>query len=178
LLHEWVPWRDLGGELPLAVVAAEDQKFAEHYGFDLESIVDAMKQNAESGSLRGGSTISQQVAKNLFLWPGRSYLRKGVEAWFTLLIEALWPKRRVLEVYLNVAEFGPGVYGSGAAAEELFGTAPARLGAEQAALMAAVLPSPKRLRADQPSAYLLERQRWILVHMRRLRQSDWLAQMD
>src|SRR5690606_24576455 len=133
------------------------------------------------GSLRGASTISQQVAKNLFLWPGRSFARKGIEAYFTLLIEALWPKERILEVYLNVAELGEGIFGVEAAAQAFFGTSAAALGPEQAALLAAVLPNPKVLRVDAPSEYVRGRRDWILGQMRTLhayghyRGLDWGA---
>jgi monofunctional biosynthetic peptidoglycan transglycosylase len=127
------------------------------------------------GSRRGASTISQQVAKNLFLWPGRSFVRKGLEAWFTLWIEGLWPKRRILEVYLNVAEFGPGVFGAEAAAARFFGTTAGRLSPEQAARLAAVLPAPKRWSAGQPSPYVRERTQKILVASRRLGGSAYLS---
>ena len=168
LRQKWVKWAAISPNLPLAVVAAEDQKFPEHRGFDLESISEAMERNAKGGRIRGASTISQQVAKNLFLWPGRSYLRKGLEAGFTGLLELLWPKRRILEVYVNIAEFGEGVYGAQAAAETYFRKSPARLSAGEAALLAAVLPNPKRLRVARPSAYVRERQEWILGQMGQL----------
>jgi monofunctional biosynthetic peptidoglycan transglycosylase len=155
LRHRWVPLRQISPELAIAVVTAEDQKFPVHSGFDWESIGDAIEDGDPRP--RGASTLTQQVAKNLFLWPGRSFLRKGLEAWFTVLLEAFWPKRRILEVYLNVAEFGPGVYGAGAASERYFGKPASALGRREAALLAAVLPSPRRLRAAQPSPYLLDR---------------------
>lgn len=168
LRQKWVKWSDISPNLPLAAVAAEDQKFPDHNGFDLESIEEAMEKNAKGKRIRGASTISQQTAKNLFLWPGRSYLRKGVEAYFTVLLELLWPKRRILEVYVNIAEFGEGIYGAQAAAETFFRKSPARLSAGEAALLAAVLPNPKKLRADRPSAYVRERQEWILGQMGQL----------
>jgi monofunctional biosynthetic peptidoglycan transglycosylase len=152
----------------LAVVAAEDQKFPHHWGFDFESIADAVQEKGARGRPRGASTISQQVARNLFLWPGRSYLRKGLEAYFTVLLELLWPKRRILEVYLNVAEFGDGIYGIAAAAQAFFGKRPADLGRAEAALLAAVLPNPRRLHARNPSAYVRERALWIeeqMIHL-------------
>jgi monofunctional glycosyltransferase len=142
------------------VVAAEDQKFPSHRGFDVESIGDAWEQRAR-GRVRGASTISQQVAKNLFLWSGRSWVRKGFEAWFTVLIESLWSKQRILEVYLNVAEFGPGIYGAEAAAQRHFGKPAAALTRREAALLAAVLPDPRAMRAAVPSAYVARRARWI-----------------
>jgi monofunctional biosynthetic peptidoglycan transglycosylase len=172
---EWTPWESLGSAAPIAVVAAEDQKFAHHLGFDLKSIRDSVEQYREGSSLRGASTITQQVAKNLYLWPGRSFLRKGVEAWFTVLIELSWPKRRILEIYLNVAEFGPGLYGVPAASREFFDKAPTDLTDAEAALLAAVLPNPKSLRADRPSPYVRERQRWIFGNMQRLRREGWIT---
>jgi monofunctional biosynthetic peptidoglycan transglycosylase len=162
LQHHWVPLRQISPELAIAVVTAEDQKFPVHSGFDWDSIGDVIEEG--DARPRGASTLTQQVAKNLFLWPGRSFLRKGLEAWFTILLEALWPKRRILEVYLNVAEFGPGVYGAGAASERYFGKPASALGRRESALLAAVLPSPRRLHAANPSAYLLERAAWIERH--------------
>jgi monofunctional biosynthetic peptidoglycan transglycosylase len=149
-------------------VAAEDQKFPFHWGFDRQAITDAWQERAAGTRVRGASTISQQVAKNLFLWPGKSFIRKGIEAYFTLLIEILWPKQRILEVYLNIAEFGNGIYGVNAASKTYFGKAPGRLKRRECALMAAVLPSPKRLRLSQPSDYVLNRSEWILQEMTRL----------
>jgi len=178
VLYEWLDWVDLLGPAPLAVVASEDQKFAHHFGFDLKSIQISVKDFAEGEPLRGASTISQQVAKNMYLWPGKSFLRKGIEAYFTLLIEASWPKRRVLEIYLNIAEFGPGIYGIGAASKVYFGKTPRDLSDADAALLAAVLPNPNRLRADRPSAYVRERQRWILQHVRRLDRERWIDLVD
>lgn len=168
LKQKWVKWAEISPALPLAAVAAEDQKFPDHRGFDLESIEEAMAKNARGKRVRGASTISQQTAKNLFFWPGRSYLRKGLEAYMTVLLELLWPKRRILEVYVNIAEFGEGVYGARAAAETFFRKSPARLSPGEAALLAAVLPNPRRLRADRPSAYVRERQEWILAQMGQL----------
>jgi monofunctional biosynthetic peptidoglycan transglycosylase len=163
LRQRWVAWPEISPHVSVAVVAAEDQKFPHHHGFDLASISSALsgEESRRLQSLRGASTISQQVAKNLFLWPGRSFLRKGLEAWLTLWIEWLWPKRRILEVYLNVAEFGPGIFGIGAASNAYFGTSPARLGPEAAARLAAVLPDPRRLHVVDPGPYALERAAWI-----------------
>ncbi|MBX3702826.1 MAG: monofunctional biosynthetic peptidoglycan transglycosylase [Steroidobacteraceae bacterium] len=163
--HDWVPWAAISRHAATAVIAAEDQKFLEHGGFDFEAIDQALTAAQRGRRLRGASTISQQVAKNLFLWPGQSWARKGLEAWFTLWIEALWPKRRILEVYLNSAEFGPGVWGVEAASRRYFGKPAARLDRAEAALLAAVLPNPKRLRVARPSHYLRERQDWILWQM-------------
>lgn len=176
--YEWTDWAALGDAAALAVVAAEDQKFAGHFGFDLESIHSSVMEYRDGSALRGASTISQQVAKNLYLWPGRSFVRKAVEAWFTLLIEATWPKRRILEIYLNIAELGPGLYGVPAASREYFGKPPAALTDGEAALLAAVLPNPHRLHAGRPSAYVHERQRWILRHMARMRRENWLSLID
>lgn len=149
--QHWVPLERISPKLALCAVAAEDQKFPQHRGFDLDSIEKALR---ESPRPRGASTISQQVAKNLYLWSGRSFVRKGLEAWLTVWIEALWPKRRILEVYLNVAEFGPGTYGAGAASRRFFGLSPDQLGWREAALLAAVLPSPRRMSAGAPSEYV------------------------
>ncbi len=168
LRQHWVPWQAISANAPLAMVAAEDQKFPFHHGFDLDSIQRALDAADEGARLRGASTISQQTAKNLFLWNGRSFVRKGLEAYFTVLIEFTWPKQRILEVYLNIAEFGNGVYGVGAASEAFFHTTPAHLTASQAARLAAVLPSPRRLHADRPSAYVLRRADWIMRQMRQL----------
>ncbi len=176
--HEWTDWASISPSVPLAVIASEDQKFPSHFGFDLESIREAIDDSENGGRLRGASTISQQVAKNLFLWNGRSFVRKGIEAYFTLLIEVTWPKQRILEVYVNVAEFGPGIYGVGAASRRFFGKSPSTISEPEAALLAAVLPSPKRLHADQPSAYVRERQSWILSHMRRLQRERVLASLE
>ncbi len=166
--YEWVGWKKIAPAAPLAVIASEDQRFADHHGFDLDSIQDAVEDHERGRRLRGASTISQQVAKNIFLWPGRSFIRKGLEAYFTVLIEALWPKRRILEVYLNVAEFGDGLFGVEAASQHYFRKPAARLTSEEAAVLAAVLPNPHRLRAGRPSAYVEERRDWILRQMDQL----------
>jgi monofunctional biosynthetic peptidoglycan transglycosylase len=166
--RDWVDLEQISPHAALAVVAAEDQKFPHHRGFDLQAIGDALDEAEAGGRPRGASTISQQVAKNLFLWPGRSFVRKGLEAWFTLWIEALWQKRRILEVYLNVAEFGRGVFGVEAASRRFFAKPAAELGPDEAALLAAVLPSPRRLRADAPSPYVRGRAARIRAEMERL----------
>jgi monofunctional biosynthetic peptidoglycan transglycosylase len=141
-----------------AVIAAEDQRFAEHHGIDFRQLNRAIEEYRDGQGLRGASTITQQVAKNLFLWNGRSFVRKGLEVYLAVLIELCWTKERILEVYLNVAEFGPGVFGIEAAAREHFGKTAASLSASEAALLAAVLPNPKRLDASRPNAYVRERQ--------------------
>jgi monofunctional biosynthetic peptidoglycan transglycosylase len=153
-------WRDVDEISPTlvrAVIAAEDARFCEHHGFDFNAIKKAQAYNARGRKVRGGSTISQQTAKNVFLWPQRSYLRKGLEAYFTVLIEAGWGKRRIMEVYLNSIEWGPGVYGVDAAAQKNFGVGADRLSAAQAARLAAILPSPLKWRAAQPGPYVRKR---------------------
>lgn len=159
--YRWRPHARIAPSLAISVVAAEDQKFPVHHGFDVESIEDAWDDRARGARVRGASTISQQVAKNLFLWRGQSWVRKGLEAWFTVLVEALWSKQRILEVYLNVAEFGPGIYGAEAAARRHFGKPASALSQREAALLAAVLPSPRRMDAGAPSPYVAGRARWI-----------------
>ena len=178
LLHEWTAWNGFGDVMPIAVVASEDQKFASHFGFDIKSIRESVDNFNEGATLRGASTITQQVAKNMYLWPGKSFLRKGIEAWFTLLIEATWSKQRTLEIYLNIAEFGSGIYGVTAASEFYFGKIPAALSDSEAALLAAVLPNPKQFRADQPTQYLRDRQRWIVTQMQRLRREQWITLLE
>ena len=176
--YRWVDWANTSAHIKVAVIAAEDQNFPVHYGFDLKSINDALVDRERGRRVRGASTISQQVAKNLFLWPTQSWVRKGLEAYFTLLIETLWPKQRILEVYLNIAEFGRGVFGVGAASEVYFHKRAARLNAYDAALLAAVLPSPKRMRVNAPSSYVRSRQQWILGQMRGLGGSALLKELD
>jgi monofunctional glycosyltransferase len=176
--HNWVDLDRISPNLPLAVVASEDQKFPEHWGFDVEAIERAYALNQHSHKVRGASTISQQVAKNLFLWSGRSYFRKGLEAYFTVLIESLWPKRRILEVYLNVAEFGYGIYGAEAAAQRFFHKPASRLTRGDAAVLAAVLPSPERLSAAAPSRYVQQRREWILGQMQALGGPEMLDEID
>lgn len=166
--YRWVDWESISPDMRLAVVAAEDQNFPHHWGFDFESIMDALQKKGKKRRLRGASTITQQVARNLFLWPSRSYVRKGLEAYFTVLLEFLWPKRRILEVYLNVVQFGDGTYGVSAAAQTLFAKRPAELSQQEAALLAAILPNPIRLDARRPSAYVQERVRRIEEQMAHL----------
>lgn len=166
--HQWVALDQIARPLQLAVIAAEDQRFPDHQGFDVEAIKAAMTHNARGQRVRGASTISQQTAKNLFLWPSRSYVRKGIEAWMTLWMELLLPKARILELYLNIVEFGPGIYGAEAASRYFFGKAARQLNWTEAARLAAVLPNPYRYRAQPPSAYVLERTPWILQQMGQL----------
>lgn len=173
--YRWTALEDISPHMALAVVAAEDQKFPSHFGFDFASLRDAVSDGSRGEPLRGASTISQQVARNLFLWQGRSYLRKLLEAWFTLLLEAAWPKSRILEVYLNIAETGPQTFGVEAAAQRFFGRPASLLGPEQSALIAASLPNPRRMQASRPSAYMLERQQWILEQMNLLGGTRYLG---
>jgi len=158
--YRWVPWKRISPQAALAVIAAEDQNFTTHHGFDFESVQKALDAHERGRRLRGASTISQQVAKNVFLWSGRSFVRKGLEAYFTVLIELTWSKRRILEVYLNIVELGDGVFGVEAASRRYF--------QKPAALLAAVLPNPLRMNARRPSAYIEERRAWILQQMSQL----------
>lgn len=178
LQRTWRAWDTLPDDLKVAVIAGEDQKFPFHWGFDLPAIRAAFTHNERGGSLRGASTLSQQVAKNLFLWSGRSYLRKGLEAWFTVLIEVLWPKQRILEVYLNSAEWDDGVFGAEAAARHHFNTSAANLSRQQASLLAAVLPAPREWSAARPSPYVLRRAAWIRQQMSQLGGSDYLVNLS
>jgi monofunctional glycosyltransferase len=176
--HQWADLDQISPNLPLAVVASEDQKFPEHWGFDVEAIEKAYEMNQHSHRVHGASTISQQVAKNLFLWSGRSYFRKGLEAYFTVLIEALWPKRRILEVYLNIAEFGYGTYGAEAASQRFFRKPASKLTRSDCATLAAVLPNPQKLLAAAPSAYVQQRRDWILGQMQALGGAEMLDEID
>ncbi len=177
LLHGWVEWDQLGTAIALAAVASEDQRFADHFGLDPEAIKKSIGEQKKRGYLRGGSTITQQTAKNLFLWRGRSYVRKGLEAWLTIVLETCLSKKRILEIYLNIAEFGPGIYGAGAASQTLFGVTPKRLSDRQAALLAAVLPNPRQFRANDPTPYLQKRSDWIVRQMWRLRREAWITRI-
>jgi monofunctional biosynthetic peptidoglycan transglycosylase len=159
---KWVPIEQIGRPMQLAVIKAEDAKFYTHNGFDFEAIEKAMKYNKTHKKQKGASTISQQTAKNVFLWPARSWLRKGMEVYFTVLIEHLWSKKRILEVYLNVIELGPGVYGVEAASQKYFHRSARNLSPAQAALIASVLPNPIKFKINRPSAYILRRQRKIM----------------
>ena len=176
--HRWQAWRAISPQIKVAVIASEDQTFPDHTGFDFKQINNALEEREQGRRVRGASTISQQVAKNLFLWSGQSWPRKGLEAYFTLLIETLWSKQRILEVYLNVAEFGKGIFGVGAASELFFREPAANLNAYDAALLAAVLPSPKRLRVNAPSRYLRLRQEWIVSQMRGLGGTSLLERLE
>lgn len=171
----WVPSEDIPEHMIWAVVAAEDQLFFEHFGFDIESIEDAWEERQEGERVRGASTISMQVSKNLFLTSDQNFLRKGVEAGITVLIELFWPKERIVEVYLNIAQFGPGIYGIGKASEHYFNRPASQLTPLMAARFAAVLPSPSRMRINPPSPYTRERSRWILQQMNQLTGKTYFA---
>jgi monofunctional biosynthetic peptidoglycan transglycosylase len=155
--YHWVDWNQISPMAAIAVVTAEDQNFMNHRGFDFEAIADALEENKNRRRPRGASTLSQQVAKNLFLWSGGGWLRKGLEAYLTVVIETFWPKKRILEVYLNIAQFGPQIFGISAASQTYFNIPPARLSSTQAALLATVLPSPDRYRINPPSPYVQQR---------------------
>ncbi|MBC6503973.1 monofunctional biosynthetic peptidoglycan transglycosylase [Citrobacter freundii] len=166
---DWVSMDEISVWMGLAVIAAEDQKFPEHWGFDVSAIEKALAHNERNENrIRGASTLSQQTAKNLFLWDGRSWVRKGLEAGLTLGMETVWSKKRILTVYLNIAEFGDGVFGVEAAAQRYFHKPASRLSLSEAALLAAVLPNPLRFKANAPSGYVRSRQAWIMRQMRQL----------
>ncbi len=160
--YKWKSYEDISPNLPISMIASEDQLFLEHFGFDFKALEKAVEHNKKSKKKRGASTLTQQVAKNLFLWPGRSYLRKGLEAWFTFWIEVFWSKKRILEVYMNIAETGKLCFGAEAAAQKHFKTSAKKLNAEQAALITAVLPNPIKMTAGKPSGYVQSRKQHIL----------------
>lgn len=164
----WKNFENISDQIKVAVIASEDQQFAFHSGFDLDAITKAAKHNWKSKRIKGGSTISQQVAKNVFLWPDRSYIRKFMEAYYTILIEAIWGKERILEMYLNVAEMGDGIFGVEAAARKYFRTSAKNLTAEQASLLAAILPNPRKFSAVKPSSYIQAKSRRIRQFMRHI----------
>jgi len=171
--HEWVPLSEISSSLPLAVIASEDQNFLKHNGFDFKEIKNAYEEAQAGGRQRGASTISQQTAKNVFLWQGHSWVRKGLEAYFTVLIEWMWGKERIMEVYLNSIEMGPGIYGAQAAAGYSFDIPATELSRSQSALIAATLPNPIRYSSKHPGPYMKKRQRWILRQMRNLNDIRW-----
>jgi len=168
LVKDWVPISEMSKHAPQAVVASEDQTFMKHNGFDFKSMKKAWESNKTNNRVRGASTISQQTAKNVFLWPSRSYIRKGFEAYFTVLIEIFWSKERILEVYLNVIEMGDGVYGIQAASQTFFDKDASKLSKGQAALIAAVLPNPRRWSPARPTSYIQGRKSWIMRQMSNL----------
>ncbi len=159
--HEWREWNRIAPSLAMSVIASEDQKFKDHWGFDVAAIQQVIKDKRAGKKMRGASTISQQLAKNIFLWSGRSWVRKGLEVYFTAAIEAMIPKQRILELYLNVVEFGDGVYGAEAAAQAIFGVRADALSGTQSALLAARLPSPKKYTIQPPSDLMKQRANWI-----------------
>ena len=177
IAFEWFSYDNISKQMAVAVIAAEDQNFPYHFGFDFEQIEKALKQHERGRRLRGASTITQQVAKNLFLWEGRSLIRKGLEAYFTLLIELLWSKERTLEVYLNIIEMGDMIFGVGAASQIYFKKLPIKLTRSQAALLTATIPNPKRFSAKRPSGYILRRQNWILGQMSSLGGTSYLKNL-
>ncbi|MCS2609696.1 monofunctional biosynthetic peptidoglycan transglycosylase [Halomonas dongshanensis] len=176
--REWRSWSELSSNAKLAVIAAEDQRFPIHRGFDVVELRRAWEASRDGSRLRGASTLSQQTAKNVFLWSGRSWFRKGLEAWFTLLIETFWGKERILEVYLNVAEWDTGVFGLEAAAEHYFGASGSALTERQASLLAAILPSPRTRSASRPDAQVERRSQWVRQQMRNLGGVGYLERLD
>ena len=166
LEHHWVPKEKISRHLPMAVIASEDNRFASHHGFDFVEINKAIKENKTRKKARGASTISQQTAKNVFLWPSSSWVRKGFEAYFTVLIELIWDKERIMEVYLNSIEMGNGIYGAEAVAKSHFHTTAAQLTRKQCALIAASLPNPRKFNSGKPSSYMYKRQRKIMYLMK------------
>jgi monofunctional biosynthetic peptidoglycan transglycosylase len=178
--YEWLDLENISPHAAIAVVASEDQQFPFHAGFDFNSIRESVRvsEKGKKKHLRGASTISQQVAKNLFLWNGYSFIRKGLEAYLTVIMELTWPKERILEVYLNIAEFGRGIYGVQAASERFFHKPAARLSSSEAATLAAVLPNPIKMHADKPSAYVSERREQILGQMRALGGASYLEALE
>lgn len=171
LAKDWVPLEEISPDMIAAVMTSEDQRFADHYGFDFESIRKVMKRNKKN-RIRGASTISQQTAKNVFLWPGRSWLRKGMEVYFTVLIETLWPKKRIMEVYLNVIEMGDGIYGTEAASRIYFKHPARKLSLSESALIAATLPNPRRWSPVKPTSYIYRKQNWIVRNAYRVKKQS------
>ena len=176
--YKWVSLDKIAPVMSAAVIASEDQKFSDHYGFDIDAIQRAMGHNERSSRTKGASTLTQQTAKNMFLWSSRSWLRKGVEAYFTVLLETFWGKRRILETYLNIVEFGDGIYGVEAAAQYYFRKPASRLNSEEAAILAAVLPNPRRYKVKSPSPYVRDRQQWILQQMYQLDVSSLVKKFE
>lgn len=174
----WVPLDQISPNLQLAVIASEDQNFPNHWGIDLKSINIAIEQNKNRKHPRGASTITQQTAKNLFLWSGKSFIRKGLEAYFTLLIEIFWSKERILEVYLNIAEFGNGIYGAEAASKKYMNKSSIKLSISESALFAAVLPNPKKYKINAPSSYIYTRVFWIADQMAQLGGKSYLKKLE
>lgn len=175
--HKWVNLDKIAWQMQVAVIASEDQKFKDHFGIDVNAIELALKRNVKSNKVRGASTISQQTVKNLFLWSGRSWIRKGVELPLTLLVEGVWSKKRILEVYLNIAEFGKGIFGVEAAARHFFHKSAKNLNSSEAALLAASLPNPLEFKVNRAGPIMRKKQRWIMQQMRSLGGRDYLKQL-
>ncbi len=178
LRYNWTDWDSISWTAKVAAVTSEDQRFADHWGIDLEQVGKAIEESRRGEDLRGASTITQQTAKNLFLWPGRNFIRKGLEAYFAVLLELFWTKKRILEVYLNIAEFGNGIYGVQAASEHFFGTGATGLSKSQSALMVTALPSPRRYNLASPSDYMRRRQSWNLRYMNFLGNQAYLQRLE
>ncbi|KKN13206.1 hypothetical protein LCGC14_1008670 [marine sediment metagenome] len=176
--QSWLDWQQLPKKAVLAVITSEDQRFPLHRGFDIEAIKKALTEAEDGGRLRGASTISQQVAKNMFLWTGRSWVRKGLEVWFTSLIELIWGKQRIIEVYMNIAEWGPSVFGIEAASQYHFSRPASQLTDMQAALLASTLPSPLKYNPAKPAQHLVDRARWNLSQQKRLGGIGWLSPIN
>ncbi len=176
--YEWADWDEISPYLKVAAITSEDQRFADHWGLDLDAIEQAIDEHQRGESLRGASTITQQTAKNLFLWPGQSFIRKGIEAYLALLMEGLLSKKRILEIYLNIAEFGNGIYGVRAASTTFFNADPDDLDMIQSALMVTALPSPRRYNLADPSPYMIKRRNWILQYMFYLGNTDYLKKLE
>jgi monofunctional biosynthetic peptidoglycan transglycosylase len=176
--YDWVDLESISPQAAIAVIASEDQQFPFHYGFDFHSIREAVRAHEHGAKLRGASTITQQVAKNMFLWSGHSFIRKALEASLTLMMETVLPKERILEIYLNIAEFGPGVYGAEAAARHFFHEHAAVLTREQSALLAVVLPNPRQLKVGAPSRYVLTQRDWTLQQMSNLGGPAYLRSIE
>ena len=170
---DWVPLDKISPNLVLAVVSSEDNRFLEHNGFDLEAIKKANRLNKKGKKLRGASTISQQTAKNVFLWPARTYVRKGLEVYFTVLIEIFWSKERIMEVYLNVIEMGKGIYGAGKAAKTYYRKPADKLSRSESAMLAAILPNPRKWNPNRPTSYIKRRQNWIMWNMNNIEMVDF-----
>ncbi len=177
ITRDWVAWSDTASTAPLAVIASEDQLFPSHWGFDFNAIADVLRKLPDGGRIRGASTITQQLTKNLYLWPGQSWPRKAVESWMTLVLEATWPKRRILEVYLNTVQFSDCTFGVQAASRQFFGKPASKLSAREAALLASVLPNPVRFTLSRPTDYMQKRSEWILQQMQALGGQGYIASM-
>jgi len=177
ITREWVDWDSISPMLALAVIASEDQLFPSHLGFDFNAIAGVLRKLPDGGRIRGASTITQQLVKNLYLWPGQSWLRKGLEVWLTIVLESTWPKRRILEVYLNMVQFGDCTFGVQAASRQFFSKPASRIAAGEAALLASALPNPVRLKLSRPSAYMQQRAQWIVQQMQALGGVSYLTSL-